>query len=37
MCYNDCVEYKWTHQCLSYLIGARSGALDLIVILDLLD
>jgi hypothetical protein len=31
------VEYKLTHQCLSYLAGALSGALDLIVILELLD
>jgi hypothetical protein len=31
------LEYKWTQQCLSYLVGALSGALDLITILELLD
>jgi hypothetical protein len=31
------VEYKWTHQCISYLVSTLSGASDLIVILEFLD
>ena len=37
LCAEMNVECKWTHQCLSYLVGALSGALDLVVILELLE